>query len=339
MVTESQVQPDSDVLNALAPVDEASAATEAQTPPPAAPADEAAVGADGEELTGEAEGTEETGETWESLKARIEADETLAARFKQERDSAYIEGIEAERRNAPNYEQSIRLSRAVQGEVQRASALGERIASAIESIGATRNPDLIDPLRELFQSDARIVSAINALGNARSAESLVRHFDTAPSPSDPTHGQRLAALGIGAVDEKGHYQVDIAALPDLVQSQYYLITRGIVEEIAKEVGAPGILRDFLSSQEPVGSSIKKAIAAAAAHAKKQGTTLSSKRDAEIRKGENRDGAGPNTAARGAGGGLIDPDTIPTNTWITMPMEDRERIKSRWAEHVARRGQK
>ena len=46
------------------------------------------------------------------------------------------------------------------------------------------------------------------------------------------------------------------------------------------------------------------------------------------------GPAPGVPAGGGGGGApVDPDSIPTNTWITLPMEQREEIKSRWAEYM------
>lgn len=50
------------------------------------------------------------------------------------------------------------------------------------------------------------------------------------------------------------------------------------------------------------------------------------------------GPSPGVPAGGGGGGApVDPDTISSNTWITLPAEQREEIKARWAEHVARQG--
>lgn len=49
--------------------------------------------------------------------------------------------------------------------------------------------------------------------------------------------------------------------------------------------------------------------------------------------ETREGQGPDTTRKGGGGGLVDPDSIPTNTWITKPQGERDEIKRRWAEHL------
>ena len=239
--------------------------------------------------------------SWDERRAEIEADEEHATAYKGELDGAYLQGVEAERVRNPEYQQNIQSSREVQGHLRKANTVGEGLTAAIENLVATGDTDLIQGVADVLGRDPKVADSIRLLAGAKTATGLVAFFDSPVADGGPTTGQRLASLGIGQLNDKGHYQGNIAALPEMVQGNYYAITRGLIEGMAKEVGAPSILRDFDSYNGTVLDASMAAIKSFAEQAKKQGVGLGNKRDAELQKGADR-GVGPDTSSKGSSGG-------------------------------------
>ena len=190
-----------------------------------------------------------------------------------------------------------------------------------------------------------------------------KNFETATSSWAGTQGAQTMAGYLGSIAQKiesGEYEGAEKLLDklDAVATPYLRLAEGVSKQRGgmelRDTIMGHLKAELIGHKEreafeddlkgPIGQSWPETIkawknraieGALAADKKKTDKLAMDAARAELAaKTRDAQGPAPGVPAGGGGGGApVDPDSIPTNTWITLPMEQREEIKSRWAEHV------